>query len=266
MEERVPSAGSRTEYLPPPESPPSSPPYYHNCIIKPLPPPPGSTFVIQTPRDQVYRVPPPENSKIVENYVKENQANKGPGNCVWILIAVATIGVSLGVFFGVIAAIYKPEIPEFEITKFRVIPTPPASHDKKQPKHGYEITLNVKNPNPRMVVFYGGDRYGLLSFEHVKVADGKFEPFAQKAEHSSNLKINLKQSAKVELPSEMEKSMNSTKSKMAESLGFKMFLSTTISSWAKTSHKDVSVICTFKVTTLAKDPRIVYQECSTEVQ
>ncbi|XP_074369393.1 NDR1/HIN1-like protein 13 [Apium graveolens] len=271
MEERVPSARSSTEYFPPLDSPPSSPPsspppsHHNSIIIKPLPPPPGSTFVIQTSRDQVFRVPPPENSKIVESYVKQNQTKKGPANCIWILIAIATVGVSLGVFFGVIAAIYIPEIPEFEITQFRVDPTPP-SHDKKQPKHVYEITLNVKNPNPRMDVSYGGDRYGLLSFEHRKVADGKFEPFSQEAEHSSNLKINLKQSAKVELPSEMEKSMNSTKSKMAESLGFKMFVSLTISSWAKTSHKDISVTCTFKVNTLAKDTRIVYQECSADVQ
>lgn len=100
----------------------------------------------------------------------------------------------------------------------------------------------------------------------MKVADGKFEPFSQKAKQSSNLKINLKESSKVELPSEMENSMNSTKSKKAESLGFKMFVTTTISSWIKTSHKDISVTCTFKVDTLAKDTRIVYEECSTDDQ
>lgn len=285
MEERVPSARCSTGYSPPPpppppplldrssssleppHSPPSSPPSHQISIIKhPLPPPPKSnTLVIQTPRDQVYRVPPPENSKIVESYIKQNQVKKGPPNCIWILIALVAIGASLGVFFAVIGAIYKPEIPEFEITNFKVNPTPP-SHDKKQPKHGYEITLNVKNPNERMDVFYGGDRYGLLSFKHIKVADGKFEPFSQEAKQSSNLKIDLKESAKVELPSEMENSINSTKSKKAESLGFKMFVTTTISSWVKTSRKDVSVTCTFKVDTLTKDSMIVYEECSTEVQ
>ena len=275
-ERRLPSADCRTEFIrrpPPPtldlssssflEPPPSSPVYHNNySIVKHLPAPPGSkTFVIQTTRDQVYRVPPPENSQIVESYIKQNQSKKGPGNCLWILLALVIIGISLGVFFGVIDAVYQPEIPEFEITNFKVIPGLP-SQDKKQ--HGYEITLNVKNPNARMDVSYGGDRYGLLSFNNMKVADGKFEPFSQEAKQSSNLKINLKQSAKVRLPSEMEDSINSTKSKMAESLGFKMFVTTTISSWAKTSHKDISVSCTFKVNTLAKDTRVVYQDCSTE--
>ncbi|WOG93727.1 hypothetical protein DCAR_0313014 [Daucus carota subsp. sativus] len=264
MEERVPSAECSTEYFAPPphsppHSPPSSPPSHHNSIIQPLPIPPGlKTFVIRTPRDQVYRVPPPENSKIVESYIKKNQEKKGPGNCIWILLGLVILGVSLGLFFGVVAALYKPEIPEFEITDFKVT--------QKHPKQEYEITLNVKNPNARMEVSYGGDRYGLLSFDQKKVADGKFEPFSQEAEKSSNLTINLKERAQGQLPSEMESSMNSNKTKKAESLGFKMFVTATISSWAKTSHREITVPCTFKVNTLAKDTRIIYQDCSTEVQ
>lgn len=162
--------------------------------------------------------------------------------------------------FGIFYFHYKPKLPEFAITNFTV-KQPPNSHAKP----GYAISFNVDNPNERMDVSYVGNGYGLLSFNHHKVADGKFSSFSQEAKKSKNLHLTLK-GANVTLPTEMEKSMNSTKSKKEVSLGFKIFVSAKISSWAKTLKKEITVSCDFKVNTLAAGTRVVDQECSTQVQ
>lgn len=117
-----------------------------------------------------------------------------------------------------------------------------------------------------MDVSYGGgdeNGYGLLSFNHSKVADAAFSSFSQEAKESKNVHLSLKG---VTLPTEMENSMKSKDAKKGINLGFKIFVSVKISSWARTSKEDITVSCDFRVNTLAQGTKVVHQQCSTEAQ
>ncbi|GAA0159169.1 hypothetical protein LIER_16010 [Lithospermum erythrorhizon] len=63
------------------------------------------TFVVRMPRDQVYRVPPPEHAKIVENYKNIPKEKKGckVSLCCWVLIALAILGIAIGIIVAIIA-------------------------------------------------------------------------------------------------------------------------------------------------------------------
>ncbi|CAI9259514.1 unnamed protein product [Lactuca saligna] len=67
--------------------------------------PPG-TYVVQVPKDRIYRTPPPENALIVERY--RNSPAKKQSNCVkYLLISIAIIVLLLGFIGGIMLVVIK---------------------------------------------------------------------------------------------------------------------------------------------------------------
>lgn len=69
------------------------------------PPSPTGTYVIQIPKDQVYRVPPPENARRYANYNRRKTRRCGFCCCLcWLIGLLFILIVLLGIAAGVSAA------------------------------------------------------------------------------------------------------------------------------------------------------------------
>ncbi|KAK7247437.1 hypothetical protein RIF29_42320 [Crotalaria pallida] len=239
-----------------------------------LPPPPGrpnhnnEMYIVQFPRDQIYRVPPRENTTIVERYRTSpkvnNKKSHGNNSCcskrLFLTLAMifVTIVAIIGITLATLYFIFNPKGPTFTVNDVVV----KSTGKSKTPQ--YEIFLWVKNPNNRLGFDYESDAVVSLSFEGTKVAMGKFPTLEQVHDASSKVKVVLTGTNKA-LPKDMDKSMKDEKYKTPVSLSMDMELGVRAATagfetWVMKSD----VECKFKVNALRNDTRILSQSCDTD--
>lgn len=245
MEERVSPAGDGND------DPPLNANHWHPCT-------PGKsteTYVIQIPRDQVYRVPPPEHAKIVESRQNLFHDNKRKCGGRWILIFLAIIIIGFGIFVT-LNVLSKPKSPEFSITHFNKRNARSSNHHSNPE---YDISLQVSNPNEKMEVHYGAGNVALI-FKGHKIANGRWPLIQQEAEKSNKFDEKLS-GAKEALPGWIEKNMND---KFPKALILKIDVPIEIKSWVKTLKKGLIVRCDLQVNTLAEGAKLLSQKCETD--
>ncbi|KAE8693217.1 hypothetical protein F3Y22_tig00110814pilonHSYRG00023 [Hibiscus syriacus] len=235
-----------------------------------LPPPPGhplATYVVQVPKDQIYRVPPPENDGIVNRYREEAKAKgkKGKGNfCnffLWFVIVLLLLGVIICGTLTSIYFIFSPKPPSFAVTKLHV----------KQQKQGssptYDVTLKAKNPNEKMGVQCKSDKDGaILDFWIKNLGFGDFPGLKQEAGVSSNVNIKIHGLKSKTVPLNVQKSISDKKTKRQISLKLKLECPLVFNVWIlKLWKRDLDVNCDFRVSTLAQGTKILYQKCTTKM-
>lgn len=207
------------------------------------------TYIVQIPRDQVYRIPPPEHTQIVESYrcPSDQTSNKWKENkCLrWTLISFAVIAVAVATIVVLVHLPLNPKTPQFSVTKVLV---KKASHHHTN----FDITLEAKNPNRRMGVSYQDGGEASLFSKQQKLAEGTYPLLSQDAGETSTVHLNL------------------TSIKDTTLIKGHVSLSVTINVPVKikgltTVGKELSVACDFKATNLGSTPRISSQNCDSQL-
>ncbi|KAJ4840331.1 hypothetical protein Tsubulata_023745 [Turnera subulata] len=243
----------------------------------PPPPPPAAghaptdheTYIVQVPKDQIYRVPPPENALIAARHKNPEQKKKvkvcglSPAVCIGIFVAVLLV-IALTVTLSIL--LRKPEHPEFKVQNV-LIKNPPSKHSKDSIIPRYQIKLDVENPNEKSGVTYKGGGVATLSFKEQKIATGKFPGFDQDPAGTKRLDVPLKGSSKVSsLPKPIQKAIKGAGSKEGVELSLDMDIPVKMQLNAvKKGDANLKVSCIFKVDKLAKGSRILSQKCKTKV-
>ncbi|EXB93688.1 hypothetical protein L484_003960 [Morus notabilis] len=243
MEGRVPAASADPDTTndDPPLSPPRRP----------------ETYVIQIPKDQIYRVPPPENALIAERFRNPETKGRNPSLprsllCVGIILfalCLIFIGITLSTLFFALS----PEAPTISI--LHVVVT--------NPKH-YDIYLKTNNANSRTGIYYEKGGSATLLFGEKNVGEGEFPMLYQ--QESSFATVQLVIDGNKSLPREMEKSINETKSDLPVPLALKMEVPVTMNlGFLKIWKNEILVDCKFKLSALRTNGgfQLLSQECET---
>ncbi|XVF17219.1 hypothetical protein REPUB_Repub10bG0100800 [Reevesia pubescens] len=274
MEERVaPSAEDPQLQSSRPESTPTSNNNYNDDDDKQslqLAPPPGhplSTYVVQVPKDQIYRVPPPENIRIVESYRQaakapaKNKKRPCPKYLIWIAIVLVVIGVMIGVILTVIYYSFTPKAPVFSVSKLHV-----QQHKDGSPPT-YDVTLKVKNPNEKMGIKYGSvDADAKQTFWTKTLGFGQFPSLHQNAGDSNVVHVKINGPKSQTMPPNVQRSMNdkTTKDHITLVLKFNSPLLLNVRIF-KFWSRDMNVKCNFRVSTKGKRTKILVQDCKTKL-
>ncbi|XP_041006748.1 NDR1/HIN1-like protein 13 [Juglans microcarpa x Juglans regia] len=249
-------------------------------IMPPRPPPPppppplpssslqahcSKTYVIQIPKNQIYRIPPPENAIIAEHYRTPDKNNKNKVCCssLWIIGVILVAAILIGLALVVLYFMFSPKVPIFSIAHVLAKNNTHSSpHKHSGPR--YEISMDVKNPNQFMAISYKHRGVATLSFKGKKIAKGEFPTWYQGENSSKRIKLFL-QGANAAVPYEIGKTMNGKKSKALVSLALDVKVPVKVKFGAiKTWSMDTNVACKLKVSTLGVGSRILSQECHTE--
>ncbi|XP_028755099.1 NDR1/HIN1-like protein 13 [Neltuma alba] len=246
------------------------PPTDEHHAATPLPLPPGRdhhTYIVQVPKDQVYRVPPPENAVFAEQ--RRNPINrKNTNTCYrssWFLISLAILLV-LALIIIALYFIFKPKLPEFSVTKFEV-KRPPTSSSSKKNAHwvpNYLVSMRAKNPNGRSGLSYAKDGDVSMYYDSIVVATGEFPGLDQDPNASSQVKIELSGSKGRPLNADMRRSMNST-SKSPVAISFELEMKLEVKGkigGMKIYGMNPTVKCKIKLSSLRDDARVLSQECN----
>ncbi|KAH7565706.1 hypothetical protein JRO89_XS08G0003100 [Xanthoceras sorbifolium] len=221
-----------------------------------------NTLVIQIPKDQIYRVPPPENAKIVESY-RNPVKKKGRRRltcCFLVFTVLLLIAAIIGIAILVIRSVFKPEAVSFSIVDVRVT---------NKTHIGYDFTLKSKNPSEKLgVAISGGGGGGTSLFykshEH-ELSKGKFPELSVEAQESKNVHIKL-DGTKSGLPGEIRKKLSDGHQ---VSLELKMDFSAKYNWWVVDfwGKKYIEVDCKFKVKSLKKSGnKILSQKCDSKIK
>ncbi|XP_060185739.1 NDR1/HIN1-like protein 13 [Lycium barbarum] len=225
------------------------------------------TYVVQIPRDQVYRVPPPENAKIVEEHRQPTSQKKRKCTCCcMVLAALLVIGIMIGIIVLIVHMLYAPKCPEFSIANvhFKNVTLPQNGHQKNksppQTHPQFEIDLKIVNVNERMDVAFGKGNNGkaTLTFKKHEIGQGKYPSISQKPKDSTNSHFNL---GVGKLPGDIAKSLDDDKKPIPLTLSIQAPME--ITSWAKNLKKDMTVTCDFDVESVKNKSKIKSEDCTT---
>ncbi|KAI3750675.1 hypothetical protein L2E82_21411 [Cichorium intybus] len=228
---------------------------YHNVPLDA----PSGTYVVQVPKDLIYRTPPPENALIIERH--RNATTKKQSNCAkYVLISIAIIVLLLGLICAIMLIVIKKDDPKFRIERVHVT----TKGKTGQKKTEFDITLTSRNPNSNTVIIFNDHGKAALSFKEKRFAMGKFPSTEQSPKNSKDVKLTLTSKSNTKLPMEIRKSMNATAGKSQRHV--EIFLEFRVPVKMKfgtlrMKSKTISMLCHFKVNNLAKSPRILSQDC-----
>ncbi|KAF1865402.1 hypothetical protein Lal_00004776 [Lupinus albus] len=246
------------ERLPPPPPPPQ--PCATNSPQLQLPYIGPGTYVVQVPKDQVYRIPPPENAQIAERYRNYPGREKKRSCCCWCCVCLVVfiailiiIGTLIGALFSIVL---NPKNPRFSVQRFQL------KNSSTQPL--YNITLKVNNPNSKVGINYKQGEDVSLSLKQNEIASGTYPSFYQSHDNSKEFRLALKAS-KGDLPMQVDKSMMNKKKKVnvTFTLTIKIHAQMKMGS-LRSGTITYEVTCQVKVDTLAKNTRVLSQQCETK--
>ncbi|KAM0873607.1 hypothetical protein ACQ4PT_037960 [Festuca glaucescens] len=152
---------------------------------KPAPPKPG-TYVVQVPKDKVFRVPPPENERLFQHYTRRAKRRGGCSclrACLYLLLAILCLAVLVAVAVAVVYVVYKPRQPAYAVVSLTVSGLSGIGNASAPGAFSpvFDATLRADNSrNGKMGVHYDGAGSRVaVSYEGVSLAQGAWPAFYQ---------------------------------------------------------------------------------------
>ncbi|KAE8688845.1 Leucine-rich repeat protein kinase family protein, putative isoform 1 [Hibiscus syriacus] len=115
-------------------------------------PQPG-TYVIQIPKDQAYRVPPPENARRYSHLSKSKSSRSTSCRfCCCLLTTILSLLLGAAIAAAVIYFVFKPEAPNNSIANEAIKGFNLASSSPLSPE--FDLTARENNPNDKIGIYF----------------------------------------------------------------------------------------------------------------
>ncbi|GAA0187268.1 hypothetical protein LIER_34556 [Lithospermum erythrorhizon] len=219
------------------------------------------TYVVQMPRDQVYRVPPPEHAKIVEKYKnlpKDEKGCKGSWYC-WIIIAIVMLGISIGIFLAASHSLTGPKSPVFHVISIQAKNLDSKNGTLLPPS--FDVGVTVSNQNSGMYASYKNGGNSSLVFKNVTIGAGQFEQLSQDKNQLSIVRLKL-DGTKDASSKDINAGLND---KQKKSMILKIYVTAEMKNWIKSISKDMNVTCKFDLKSFEKNnEKILSENCQTD--
>ncbi|OAY37586.1 NDR1/HIN1-like protein 13 [Manihot esculenta] len=226
---------------------------------KPVPPPPG-TYVVQIPKDQIYRLPPPENAK---RYKKLSGQKPRRSSCCccfcWFLGLLVVLILLAGIAAGVFYLVFRPEAPKYSIDSISIKGFNLSSSAPFSPE--FDVTVRADNPNDKIGIDYRTGSSVNVYYNDVRLCNGKLPAFYQPSNNVTVFVTALKGSG-IELTSAVHKALvnGENKGKLPFNLKLRAPVRIKVGS-VKTWTITVKVNCDVTVDKLTSKAKIVSKDC-----
>ncbi|KAJ1298418.1 hypothetical protein BS78_01G451700 [Paspalum vaginatum] len=234
--------------------------------------PAHDTYVVQVQKDQIYRVPPPENAYLAERYRNERGGGGGGGGgnkkkraggkgpacspCV-----VRTLGALLAAALLLAAAVLiclvvlRPGVPSFSVDGLTVH----SSASRKQ-QMDYDVFLTAVNPNKLSALWYRSGTARLLH-QGAALASGHVGQPADGGEDATDFTVLL-QGVKRDgrTPKAVEKGFSGSKEHIALQLTVEVTVQVHVGALGF-GQRRLDVACDVTAAGLSKDVHIASQNC-----
>ncbi|XP_050369706.1 NDR1/HIN1-like protein 13 [Argentina anserina] len=227
-------------------------------------PQPG-TYVVQIPKDQIYRVPPPENATLYDKYTRQKPRHNCCRSCLcWLLFTVASLLLLSAIAAVVFYLVVRPESPNYSVQKisFKGFNLTAASSPSSTVPQQVDVAVRAENPNRKMGIYYERDSSANVVYTDIKLCDGALPAFYQPPKNVTELEtaltgtgIRLTSAAREGLVEAQRQGMVALKLHVRAPARIKVG---SIKSWKIT----VKVDCGITVNKLAPEAKIVSKDCN----
>lgn len=156
---------------------------------KPVPPP--GTYVIQVPKDQIYRYPPPENSHRFEKFSKKKPRRSCCCRCLcWTVGLLLVLLVLAGVAAGVLYLVFRPEAPDYTVDDLGIRGVNLTSSSPISPR--IDVTVRAQNPNDKIGIYYEKGSSVNVFYNGVNLCNGVLPAFYQPSNNLTVFKTALR--------------------------------------------------------------------------
>ncbi|CAL1404599.1 unnamed protein product [Linum trigynum] len=235
-----------------------------------LPARPG-TYVIQIPKDTIYKIPPPENAKRFEQLTNKNPGGGrsrrccGGGARLWLWASISffaaflfLIATGVGVFYLVV----RPESPRFVIQSASI-----EGFNSSGPiSPRFELAVAAHNRNKKMGVLYRPGSSAAVYYNGIELAAGSIPAFEQGKDELTSFKTALKGEGIV-LTSAVRRSLSDGENRGAvpfrlTATALVKFRLGAVKSWTVIANVD----CELTVDMLTANAKIVSQKCDSSAK
>ncbi|KAA8550047.1 hypothetical protein F0562_001731 [Nyssa sinensis] len=182
------AAATATSATKPSQEAPSKP--AHPMTENPVPPPPG-TYVIQVPKDQIYRYPPPENARRYQNYTRRKPRHSCCCRCLcWTLGLIALLIVLVAVAAGILYLVFRPEAPKYSVDDVAIRDFNLTSSSSISPE--FDVTVRANNPNDKIGIYYQKESSVNVYYSDINLCNGVLPTFYQPSNNITVFQMPLK--------------------------------------------------------------------------
>ncbi|XP_020258601.1 NDR1/HIN1-like protein 13 [Asparagus officinalis] len=230
-------------------SPPSHPP---------APPPAPETYIIQLPKDQIYRIPPSENASIIDRHTADldsKHIRRGSPciNCsCWLLRILLLLGI-VTLLSGVIFFLtVRPSVPTFNIARVVANTT------------RYKFMMMSRNKSLRMGFYYQRDGNVVLAYKSAEIAGGNTPEFYHGYKSVKEFEI-VADGLKRALPKEVKRSLNGSREALPLTVSARFPVKLKVGS-LRLWRMRMRILCDVKVRSLGKRTHVLSEKCKPKLR
>ncbi|KAH7677455.1 Late embryogenesis abundant protein LEA-2 subgroup domain-containing protein [Dioscorea alata] len=232
---------------PPPPPPLSNPPEKKSR-------PRSGTYVIQIPKDQIYRVPPPENATLYEYYTSRATSHRRRSIILTSILSILFLLSILTAITGLLYLFLRPRLPSLSADRLTFLNITSPEID---------AILRASNQNDKIGFRYLSGGSLTVSYSGVPLALSPWPEFKQVPGNITVLETTLTGDG-FRPTDPIQKALEAELRQGEVLLGMKMtapvkFFAASLTTWTFT----VRVWCDVVVDRLTADARIISQECNT---
>ncbi|KAG0469645.1 hypothetical protein HPP92_016345 [Vanilla planifolia] len=236
----------------------------HPSSRPPLPRPPASassaivstsplTYVVQIPKNQIYRIPPPENAHLAEHYrthVASLRHQRAP--CLKFLSR----------FFLIFAAVAVPLLIAALVLYLLVRPASPTLrvHHLAAKKTQFDVSASIANPSNAMGYLLDGGGAAVLAYQGKSVAKGEPPHFYLKAKESKTFRLEMHGVGKAADRERLRGSKETVELRLTVDVPVRLGV------WGlRLWEMKMNMDCEIMMKSLGKKARVASQDCKTKV-
>ncbi|XP_031285851.1 NDR1/HIN1-like protein 13 [Pistacia vera] len=231
---------------------------------KPIPQPPAGTYVIQIPKDQIYRLPPPENADRLKR-LSRPKSSRTCRCCRFFCFTLLTLILLLAIASGIFYLVFRPESPHYSINSISIKPLNLSSSSSRiSPQFNISVTAN--NPNNHIGIYYEKDSSVEAYYQDVILCDGVLPWFYQPKNNVTVFNVDLKGSA-IQLTSSVHKQLVAAEKSGTVALKVNLRAPVKIKVGSvKTWTIKVKINCDLTVDKLTSQSKILSKDCDYGVE
>ncbi|KAL7127025.1 hypothetical protein ABFS83_14G226400 [Erythranthe nasuta] len=251
---------------PPPSSSNPTSPKHSGQNQKPqnLTPPP-EIYVVQLPREQIFRVPPPENARKFEALTRRKPRRSCCRRCCcFTLCLVLLLFVAAAVSAGVMHFVFRFKSPKYAVTDISIKGMNLTSAAPISPD--FNVSVRAENPNGKVGIYYLKGSAVTVFYSDVKLSNGVFPVFYQPKKNVTAFSTPLTGSTVVLGAAVRREIMNAqNQGRVPLVVNVKAPVNIKVGS-AKTWEITAKVKCDVVVDTLSERAKIVSNKCRYNVR
>lgn len=226
----------------------------------PPPPPVPGTYVIQLPKEQLFKLMPPVNQKKYQSLSNNKPTRSCCRVCVCYTIALLLIFIlALAIATGVIYFVFRPEAPNYSVSEIAIRGMNLTSLAPISPK--FDVTVRADNKNRMIGIYYLSGSEVEVFYGGVMLSNGVLPVFYQPSKNVTVFNTALKGSNVVLANAVRAKLVNEQKKgNVPFRLNVKAPVKLKVGA-VKTWEITIKVKCDISVDAVNEKSRIISRDC-----